>query len=270
MGAAGPSLGIAIVGGFGLLIALALALVRYDAAVGARLPAARLRARRAGAGGRRVRDRDRRRARHGPLRPPQRPAVGATRCRPLPRDSTCSRAWRRSSPTAPRRSCGHRLPLAARVVDLRLRGLTQRRARMVLVLVAGAWRSCRRALDARALRPRSRAPRRCYGGTARAPRACSRTPTSTARSWSRRRSSCCRSCLEPRLLGGGRLLKLLCSQRPRRSASPLSFSRAAWLNLGVGVLVMLAVLPLRRGGGRARGRAAADARRLSGSPPGRP
>ena len=58
--------------------------------------------------------------------------------------------------------------------------------------------------------------------------------------------------LEPRLLRGGRLLKLLASAILVLGVTT-SYSRAAWLNLGVGVLVMLAVLPLRRGGGRRAG-----------------
>jgi O-antigen ligase len=55
--------------------------------------------------------------------------------------------------------------------------------------------------------------------------------------------------LEPRLLRGGRLLKLLCLSVLVLGVTT-SYSRAAWLNLGVAVLVMLAVLPLRRGGVR--------------------
>jgi O-antigen ligase len=53
--------------------------------------------------------------------------------------------------------------------------------------------------------------------------------------------------LEPRLLRGGRLLKLLALSVLVLGVTT-SYSRAAWLNLGVGVLVMLTVLPLRRGG----------------------
>jgi len=55
--------------------------------------------------------------------------------------------------------------------------------------------------------------------------------------------------LEPRLLRGGRLLKLLALTVLVLGVTT-SYSRAAWLNLGVAVLVMLAVLPLRRGGVR--------------------
>jgi O-antigen ligase len=55
--------------------------------------------------------------------------------------------------------------------------------------------------------------------------------------------------LEPRLLRGGRPLKLLCLSVLVLGVTT-SYSRAAWLNLGVAVLVMLAVLPLRRGGVR--------------------
>jgi O-antigen ligase len=58
--------------------------------------------------------------------------------------------------------------------------------------------------------------------------------------------------LEPRLLRVGRLLKLLALIVLVLGVTT-SYSRAAWLNLGVGVLVMLAVLPLRRGGGRRAG-----------------
>ena len=58
--------------------------------------------------------------------------------------------------------------------------------------------------------------------------------------------------LEPRLLGNGRLLKLLALIILVLGVTT-SYSRAAWLNLAVGVLVMLAVLPLRRGGGRRAG-----------------
>ena len=58
--------------------------------------------------------------------------------------------------------------------------------------------------------------------------------------------------LDPRLLRGGRLLKLLALSILVLGVTT-SYSRAAWLNLGVGVLVMLAVLPLRRGGGRRAG-----------------
>jgi O-antigen ligase len=58
--------------------------------------------------------------------------------------------------------------------------------------------------------------------------------------------------LEPRLLGGGRLLKLLALSTLVLGVTT-SYSRAAWLNLGVSVLVMLAVLPLRRGGARRAG-----------------
>ena len=53
--------------------------------------------------------------------------------------------------------------------------------------------------------------------------------------------------LEPRLLRGGRLFKLVCFTILVLGVTT-SYSRAAWLNLGVGVLVMLTVLPLRRGG----------------------
>ena len=58
--------------------------------------------------------------------------------------------------------------------------------------------------------------------------------------------------LEPRLLRGGRLFKLVCLSVLVLGVTT-SYSRAAWLNLGVGVLVMLAVLPLRRGGVRRAG-----------------
>jgi O-antigen ligase len=57
--------------------------------------------------------------------------------------------------------------------------------------------------------------------------------------------------LEPRLLGRGRVWKLLALIILVLGVTT-SYSRAAWLNLGVAVMVMLAVLPLRRGGvGRA-------------------
>ena len=58
--------------------------------------------------------------------------------------------------------------------------------------------------------------------------------------------------LEPRLLRSGRLFKLLALSILVLGVTT-SYSRAAWLNLGVGVLVMLAVLPLRRGGIRRAG-----------------
>jgi O-antigen ligase len=57
--------------------------------------------------------------------------------------------------------------------------------------------------------------------------------------------------LEPRLLRRARVLKLAALVILVLGVTT-SYSRAAWLNLGVAVLVMLAVLPLRRGGlGRA-------------------
>jgi O-antigen ligase len=53
--------------------------------------------------------------------------------------------------------------------------------------------------------------------------------------------------LEPRLLRRGKVLKLIALSILVLGVTT-SYSRAAWLNLGVAVLVMLAVLPLRRGG----------------------
>jgi O-antigen ligase len=58
--------------------------------------------------------------------------------------------------------------------------------------------------------------------------------------------------LEPRLLRIGRALKLLALGILVLGVT-VSYSRAAWLNLGVAVVVMLAVLPLRRGGTRRAG-----------------
>ena len=55
--------------------------------------------------------------------------------------------------------------------------------------------------------------------------------------------------LEPRLLRIGRTLKLLILGILVLGVT-VSYSRAAWLNLGVAFVVMLAVLPLRRGGTR--------------------
>jgi O-antigen ligase len=58
--------------------------------------------------------------------------------------------------------------------------------------------------------------------------------------------------LEPRLLRIGRVLKLL-ALGILVVGVIVTYSRAAWLNLGVAVMVMLAVLPLRRGGTRRAG-----------------
>jgi O-antigen ligase len=58
--------------------------------------------------------------------------------------------------------------------------------------------------------------------------------------------------LEPRLLRIGRTLKLLALAILVLGVT-VSYSRAAWLNLGVAVLVMLSVMPLRRGGTRRAG-----------------
>ena len=55
--------------------------------------------------------------------------------------------------------------------------------------------------------------------------------------------------LEPRLLRIGRTLKLAALAILVLGVTD-SYSRAAWLNLGVAAVVMLAVLPLRRGGTR--------------------
>jgi O-antigen ligase len=55
--------------------------------------------------------------------------------------------------------------------------------------------------------------------------------------------------LEPRLLRSGRLLKLA-MVFVLTAGILFSYSRAAWLNLVVGVIVMGAILGLRRGGGR--------------------
>ena len=58
--------------------------------------------------------------------------------------------------------------------------------------------------------------------------------------------------LEPRLLRIGRTLKLAALGILVLGVT-VSYSRAAWLNLGVAVIVMLAVMPLRRGGTRRAG-----------------
>jgi O-antigen ligase len=58
--------------------------------------------------------------------------------------------------------------------------------------------------------------------------------------------------LEPRLLRIGRTLKLTALGILVLGVT-VSFSRAAWLNLGVAIIVMLAVMPLRRGGTRRAG-----------------
>lgn len=55
--------------------------------------------------------------------------------------------------------------------------------------------------------------------------------------------------LNPRLLRVGRLTKLLMFLALSLGVL-FSYSRAAWLNLGVGLIVLLVVLALRRGGGR--------------------
>jgi hypothetical protein len=60
--------------------------------------------------------------------------------------------------------------------------------------------------------------------------------------------------LVPRLLSAGRATKLL-SFLILALGVLFSYSRAAWLNLGVGVLVVLVVIGLRRGGGRNAARA---------------
>jgi O-Antigen ligase len=60
--------------------------------------------------------------------------------------------------------------------------------------------------------------------------------------------------LVPRLLSARRPVKLLAFLALIVGVL-FSYSRAAWLNLGVGVLVVLVVLTLRRGGGRYAGRA---------------
>lgn len=58
--------------------------------------------------------------------------------------------------------------------------------------------------------------------------------------------------LEPRLLRLGRGLKLVALGMLVLGVT-VSYSRAAWLNLAVAVVVMLAVMPLRRGGTRRAG-----------------
>ena len=87
----------------------------------ARLPAARVRPHRAGAGRRRLCDRDGRRARHGPLRPPKRAAVGQRPRRPLPGGQPAR--LHRGGEAEPGGVVHerHRVPLHARAVDRGLR-----------------------------------------------------------------------------------------------------------------------------------------------------
>jgi O-antigen ligase len=245
LGAAGPPLGIAIIGGFGLLIALALALVRYDAA-----------------------------AALGFL------LLGFVRIEPAPVDGVFAivmavaivtgRFDFRSAPlwanglvafflatnvlacieaVKPGRAASFMTVTAYLcVLGLWTAGYvrTDRRARMVLVLwlVVAVVSAALSTLALYVTFPGSGILHELYDTRAQG---LFKDPNVYGPFLVPAAILVLHELLEPRLLGGGRLLKLLALGVLVLGVTT-SYSRAAWLNLGVGVLVMLAVLPLRRGG----------------------
>ena len=96
------------------------------------------------------------------------------------------------------------------------------------------------------------------------PRACSRTRTSSGRSSCPAALIVLEEILTPRLFAGAASTKVLAVPRALALGVLFSYSRAAWLNLVVGLLVVLVIVSFRRGGGKQRGpRARRRARRAS-------